>query len=391
MLRVGLSGGIGSGKSTVAGRLAEHGAVVIDADRLAREVVEPGTDGLRELVEAFGADVVTADGALDRPALAARVFGDERALATLNGITHPKIAARTGELIAAAPADAIIVHDVPLLVENGMAPLYHLVVIVHADLDQRLTRLRGRGMAEEDARRRIAAQADDERRRAVADVWLDNSGTPDLVSAQVDALWADRLVRYESNVRLGRHASGSPVVVPYDGTWPAQAERVAARVRLAAGGRRVEHIGSTSVPGLAAKDVLDLQLAVKSLDEAAELEGALAQAGFPSLGIGEDTVRHEGGAPEDWLKRLHAGADPGRRVHLHVRVEGGPGWTWAMRFRDWLRADAVARDEYAAVKLELSERHRSDADGFAYGEAKEPWMIAATARMDDFYRDGHTS
>ncbi|MFI9011696.1 dephospho-CoA kinase [Actinosynnema sp. NPDC053489] len=387
MLRVGLSGGIGSGKSTVAGRFAEHGAVVIDADRLAREVLEPGTDGLREVVEAFGPEVLGPDGALDRPALAARVFGDERALAALNGITHPRIAARTGELIAAAPADAVVVHDVPLLVEKDMAPLYHLVVIVHADLDQRLVRLRDRGVAEEDARRRIAAQADDERRRAVADVWLDNSGTPDLVLARVDALWADRLVRYESNVRLRRYAAGPPIVVPYDGTWPAQAARVAARIRLAAGGRHVEHIGSTAVPGLAAKDVLDLQLGVRSLEEAAELEEALAQAGFPSLGHAEDSVKHPGDAPEGWHKRLHAGADPGRRVNLHVRVEGGPAWNWAIRFRDWLRADAAARDEYAAVKLALAEEHRGDADGFAYGEAKEPWMAAATARVDAFFGD----
>lgn len=388
MLRVGLSGGIGSGKSTVAGRLAEHGAVVIDSDRLAREVVEPGTDGLREIVEAFGPDVLDADGALNRPALAAKVFGDDQSLATLNGITHPRIAARTAELLAAAPEGAIVVHDVPLLVENDMAPLYHLVLIVHADLDQRLTRLRDRGMAEEDARRRIAAQADDERRRAVADVWLDNSGPREVVQARVDELWADRLVRYESNIRLKRYASGPPIVVPYDETWPVQAERVAARIRVAAGGRRVEHIGSTSVPGLAAKDVLDFQLGVTSLEEAAGLEEALASAGFPSLGVGEDTVRYEGDAPEDWHKRLHAGADPGRRVNLHVRVEGGPGWNWALRFRDWLRADERARDEYAAVKRELAEKHRGDADGFAYGEAKEPWMVAATARVDAFYGGG---
>ncbi|MFD0205283.1 MULTISPECIES: dephospho-CoA kinase [Saccharothrix] len=391
MLRVGLSGGIGSGKSTVAGRLAEHGAVVIDADRLAREVVEPGTDGLREVVAAFGAEVLGPDGALNRPALAAKVFGDEQALATLNGITHPRIAARTGELIAAAPEDAIVVHDVPLLVEKDMAPLYHLVVIVHADLDQRLVRLRDRGVAEEDARRRIAAQADDERRRAVADVWLDNSGTPDLVLARVDALWADRLVRYESNIRLRRYAGGPPIVVPYDETWPVQAARIAARIRLAAGGRTVEHIGSTAVPGLAAKDVLDFQLGVKSLAEAAELEEALTQAGFPCWGDAEDAVRYEGDKQEDWLKRLHGGADPGRRVNLHVRVEGGPAWNWAIRFRDWLRADAAARDEYAAIKLELSEKHKGDAEGFAYGDAKDPWMAAATARVDAFYRDGQAS
>lgn len=391
MLRVGLSGGIGSGKSTVAGRLAEHGAVVIDADRLAREVVEPGTDGLREVVEAFGPDVLDATGALNRPALAAKVFSDDAARATLNGITHPRIAARTAELIAAAPADAIVVHDVPLLVENDMAPLYHLVVIVHADVEQRVERLRGRGLAEDDARRRIAAQADDERRRRVADVWLDNSGTPDLVLARVDELWADRLVRYEANVRLRRHVTGPPVVVPYDETWPVQAERVAARVRAVTGGRAVEHIGSTAVPGLAAKDVLDLQLGVASLEEAAALEDVLAEAGFPYTGIGQDTVKRPGDAPELWRKRVHAGADPGRRVHLHVRVEGGPAWQWAIRFRDWLRADAAARAEYEALKLELAEKHRGDANGSAYGDAKEPWMAAAAERVEAFYRDGQVS
>src|SRR5690349_19395640 len=129
MLRVGLTGGIGSGKSTVARRLAEHGAVVIDADKIAREVVEPGTDGLAEIHAAFGDDVIS-DGALDRAALAQRVFTDETARATLNGIVHPRIGARTGELMAAAPADAIVVHDVPLLVENHLGPAYHLVLVV---------------------------------------------------------------------------------------------------------------------------------------------------------------------------------------------------------------------------------------------------------------------
>src|SRR5438874_7002447 len=128
MLRVGLSGGIGSGKSTVAGRLAEHGAMLIDADRIAREVVEPGTDGLAEVVEAFGADLLDPDGALDRPALAARVFGDDVARARLNAIVHPRVGARTQELTEQAADDAIVVYDVPLLVENGLAPFYHLVI-----------------------------------------------------------------------------------------------------------------------------------------------------------------------------------------------------------------------------------------------------------------------
>ncbi|GAA1270113.1 dephospho-CoA kinase [Saccharothrix xinjiangensis] len=384
MLRVGLSGGIGSGKSTVAARFAERGAVVVDADRLAREVLEPGTEGLAEVVEAFGADVLDASGALIRPALAAKVFSDESARATLNGITHPRIAARTAELIAAAPPEAIVVHDVPLLVENGLAPLYHLVVIVHADVEERVRRLAGRGLAEDDARRRIAAQADDGRRRRVADVWLDNSGAPGAVLARVDELWADRLVPYEANVRLRRAAGGSPVVAPYDETWPAQAERVAARLGVLAGGRPVEHVGPTAVPGLAAEDVLELQLGVRSPEEAAELEDVLSDGGFPGLGVGRDTVRRPGDAPEAWAKRLHGGADPGRRVTLHVRVEGGPAWEWAVRFRDWLRADAAARAEYGA----LVERRRGDDD---HGLAEESWVERATARFEAFYRDGQVS
>ncbi|MEU5694500.1 dephospho-CoA kinase [Actinosynnema sp. NPDC020468] len=386
MLRVGLSGGIGSGKSTVAGRLAEHGAVVIDADKLAREVVEPGTEGLREIVAAFGDGVLDEHGALNRPALAATVFSDADARARLNAIVHPRVGARTGELIAAAPDDAVVVHDVPLLVENGYAPAYHLVLIAHADVEERVTRLVGRGLTEQDARNRIAAQADDEARRAVADVWLDNTGTPDLVLAAVDELWADRLVPYEANVRLRRYTPVPPKVVPYDDTWPAQAARIGARIALAAGGRTVEHIGSTSVPGLAAKDVLDFQLGVASLDEAANLVEALAQAGFPEYAPGpaQDEPR-DGGDQSDWLKRLHVGADPKRRVNLHVRVQDGPGWRWSIRFRDWLRADAQARDEYAALKVEVAARHVGDAGAVAYSESKDPWMHAATRRIEAFF------
>lgn len=382
MLRVGLTGGIGSGKSTIARLLAERGAVVIDADKLAREVLEPGTDGLAEVVKAFGEDVLNADGTLDRAALAAKAFASEEARQTLNGITHPRIGALTGQRMAEAPEDAIVVHDIPLLVERDMAAVYHLVIVVFADSATRLERLVGsRGMDRQDAEKRIAAQATDEQRRAVADVWLDNSGeVPD-----VTALW-DRLVGFEKNVRTRSYASGSPVVVPYDGTWPAQALRIARRISLAAGGRHVEHIGSTSVPGLSAKDVLDFQLAVEDVETADGLREALAQAGFPYVGPYEDAPRGEGG----WDKRLHAGADPGRRVNLHLRVEGAANWRWAIDFRDWLRHDAQARDEYANLKLELSQRFAADGDGFAYGEAKEPWMVAAVRRVEA-YRGGQAS
>jgi dephospho-CoA kinase len=395
MLRVGLSGGIGSGKSTVAGRLAEHGAVVIDSDRLAREVVEPGTEGLAQIVEAFGEGVLDERGALNRAALAAKVFTDGEALKTLNGIVHPKVGARTAEMLAAAAPDAIVVHDVPLLVENGLAPVYHLVLIVHADPEERVRRLvDARGMAESDARARIAAQADDEQRRAVADVWLDNSDTPDLVLAAVDELWADRLVPYEANVRLRRYAGGPPKVVQYDESWPRQAERIGARIRLAAGSGRLEHIGSTSVPGLAAKDVLDFQLGVESLEAADRLADRLGEAGFPLLpGVDEDTPKPADADQELWRKRLHASADPGRRAHLHIRVEGGPAWEWALNFRDWLRTNPDALKEYQELKLGLSADFAHEDTGFSYGDAKEPWISEAAPRIEEWlrYRGGQTS
>jgi dephospho-CoA kinase len=193
VLRIGLTGGIGSGKSTVAGLLAARGARIVDADRIAREVVEPGTPGLEAVAAAFGHGVLTPDGALDRPALAAVVFADAEARRRLDGIVHPLVRARAAEVVAAAPPDAVVVQDVPLLVETGQAGSYDLVLVVEADLDTRVRRLVGRGVSEEDARARIAAQATDDQRRAVADVVLDNSGTVEELEAQVERFWAERV------------------------------------------------------------------------------------------------------------------------------------------------------------------------------------------------------
>jgi dephospho-CoA kinase len=193
VLRIGLTGGIGSGKSTVAGLLAARGARIVDADRIAREVVAPGSAGLAAVVAAFGSGVLTEDGALDRPALAAVVFSDPQARARLDGIVHPLVRARAAELVAEAPADAVVVQDVPLLVETGQAASYDLVLVVEADLATRVRRLVQRGLGADDARARIAAQATDEQRRAVADVVLDNSGTPEELEAQVDRFWTERV------------------------------------------------------------------------------------------------------------------------------------------------------------------------------------------------------
>jgi dephospho-CoA kinase len=188
MLRVGLSGGIGSGKSTVARALARRGAVVIDADAIAREVVEPGRPGLGAVVERFGPGVLDGGGRLDRPALAALVFEDAAARADLNAIVHPLVAVETARRMAAAPPESVVVLDVPLLVESARSG-YDVVVIVEAPEAVRLERLVERGMAPDDARRRMAAQAGDAERRKVADVVLDNSGTPEDLEAQIEGLW----------------------------------------------------------------------------------------------------------------------------------------------------------------------------------------------------------
>jgi dephospho-CoA kinase len=187
---VGLTGGIGSGKSAVARLLAARGAVVIDADAIARQVVEPGTDGLEAVIAEFGDDVRAADGSLDRGGLAAQVFTSTVSLARLEAIVHPLVRARRAELLAQSPQDAVVVEDVPLLVEKGMAGDFDLVVVVTAPVDVRVERLTSRrGLDAEDVRNRIAAQATDEQRAAVADVIIDNSGAPGDLEAQVDELW----------------------------------------------------------------------------------------------------------------------------------------------------------------------------------------------------------
>lgn len=369
VLRTGLTGGIGAGKSTVATRLVERGAVLVDSDVIAREVVEPGTEGLAAIVEAFGRDVLDADGRLDRPALAAVVFADSGARRTLDGIVHPLVRARSDEIVAAAAPDAIVVQDIPLLVEGGMAPAFPLVVVVGVDAEERVRRLvSARGMAEQDARARIAAQATDEQRRAVADVWLDNSGDPEDTRRRVDALWDGRLTGFEENLRTGRPAvDGPPLLVEHDPDWAVQARRLAERVAVAAGGpgRGVEHIGSTAVPGLPARDVLDLQLAVESPADADRITDALVTAGFPV-----DAAAPGGDAG---TVRVHRSADPGRAAVLAVRVHGSPAWQHAVELRDRLRADATARTDYAAHKRAAAERHADDADPRHYRACTAEW------------------
>lgn len=192
MLRVGLTGGIGAGKSEVSRRLAAQGAVVIDADAIAREVVEPGTPGLAAVIAEFGADLLRSDGGLDRDRLGEIVFADPAKLERLNRIVHPLVAERMAELEKAAGQDSIVVHDVPLLAENNLSRGYDLVVVVDAPDQFQLERLlRQRRMTEEQARARMAAQASRENRLAVADLVVDNSSSLAELDRQVGDLWTE--------------------------------------------------------------------------------------------------------------------------------------------------------------------------------------------------------
>ncbi|KLO26293.1 dephospho-CoA kinase [Mycolicibacter heraklionensis] len=390
MLRIGLTGGIGAGKSTVSATFSRCGGVIVDGDVIAREVVEPGTEGLAALVEAFGPGILLPDGALDRPALAAIAFSDDDKRATLNGIVHPLVAHRRAELIAAAGDEAVIVEDIPLLVESQMAPLFPLVVVVHAEIETRVARLREyRGMSEDDARARIAAQATEPQRRDVADVWLDNSGNPDELSKQALELWHQRILPFAHNLTTRQTVPSPTQLMPADPTWPDQAQRILARVRTACGHRatRVDHIGSTAVPGLDAKDVIDVQVTVESLAVADELAESLLRAGYPRV----EAITTDNGKPNArstvdefdhaadpalWQKRIHASADPGRATNVHIRVAGWPNQQFALLFPAWLSADAEARTEYLGVKRD-AERAGAHGGIAAYAEVKEPWFDAA--------------
>ncbi len=384
MLRVGLTGGIGSGKSMVAARLAHCGAWIIDSDRIAREVVELGTPGLRAVVDDFGDEVLAENGTLNRSALAARVFDDAEARRRLNAIVHPLVAARSAELVAAAPPDAIMVHDVPLLVENDLAAEFPLVVVVYADAAVRLRRLvEQRGMAHPDAAARIAAQATDAQRQAVADVWLDNSAAAERTLAAVDRLWTQRLVPFETNLRhhSGAARAAGPVLAAPDPTWPDQARRVIARITRVAGERahRIDHIGSTAVPGLDAKDVLDVQVVVGDLATTSHIADELIAVGLVGQhGRWWDNAR-DGSV---WDKAMATNADPARAVNCHIRTASSPAWREALLLRDWLRAHPSGAIDYAQLKHRLAAQQWENID--AYAQAKTPFVHGALDRAEQW-------
>ncbi|OBA60907.1 dephospho-CoA kinase [Mycobacterium sp. 1100029.7] len=392
MLRIGLSGGIGAGKSAVSATFADCGGVIVDGDVIAREVVQPGTEGLASLVDAFGDDILQADGSLDRPALAAKAFADDEARQKLNGIVHPLVGQRRAEIIASVPPDSVVVEDIPLLVESGMAPLFPLVIIVYADVELRVRRLvELRGMPEDDARARIAAQADDEQRRAVADIWLDNSGSHEDLVKRARDVWSERIVPFAHNVAERRVVRAPATVIAADPTWPDQARRIVNRLSTSCGHQalRVDHVGSTAIPEFDAKDVIDIQVTVESLAVADELGEILLSAGYPRV----EHIDHDdskSGArstvtefdhnddPALWHKRLHASADPGRPTNVHIRVAGWPNQQFALLFVDWLAANPQERIDYLAAKKAAEQG--AEGDTGRYVDAKEPWFAEAYRR-----------
>jgi dephospho-CoA kinase len=394
MLRIGLTGGIGAGKSAVSATFSERGGVVVDGDVISREVVEPGTEGLAALVEAFGDGILLPDGALDRPALAAKAFSNDESRATLNAIVHPLVGKRRSEIIAAVPEDSVVVEDIPLLVESGMAPFFPLVVVVYADAELRVKRLvEHRGMAEADARARIAAQADDAQRRAVADVWLDNSGSSEVLIERAREVWDQRIMPFARNISAREVVRAPARLAPADPAWPDQARRIVNRLKTACGAKalRVDHIGSTAVAGLDAKDTIDVQVTVESLSAVDELAEPLLSAGYPRIEhISADLVKPESRStvarydhrddPGLWQKRIHGSADPGRPTNVHLRVDGWPDQQFALLFVDWLVANADVRDQYLAVKRKAEQAAAPEGDITRYLAVKEPWFLDAYRR-----------
>jgi dephospho-CoA kinase len=229
-------------------------------------------------------------------------------------------------------------------------------------------------MDEADARARIAAQASEEQRRAIADVLLDNSGSPGELVEKARDVWYHRVLPLAHNIRTRQCVSTKPELVPYRPTWPDDAKRIIKRIQTACGAKalRVDHIGSTAVEGMDAKDVIDVQITVASLDAADEIADALADVGYPR----KEHVTSDTPHTDDlsvWRKRFHGAADPGRLTNVHIRVDGWPNQQFALLFTDWLRANPVVREEYLTVKRRaLTARD--------YPEAKEPWFLDAYRR-----------
>lgn len=328
MLRIGLTGGIAAGKSVVAHRFAVLGAVVVDADVLARAAVERGSDGLDEIVDAFGRGILTPDGDLDRPAMGRLVFADSSARERLNAIVHPRVRAGAGRLIGEAPDDAVVVEDIPLLVETGQAARFHLVVVVDAPDDLRVQRMvEQRGMDRTDAEQRIAAQSSRADRLREADAVLANDRGLEEILASTDALWHARIAPFRDNLAAGRAAARRdvpPVTAGLVGT-SGLGRRVRRRVAAALPpGSSVEPRSepegqSASVHDDAVGEDLvqddvrraEVRVLVEPGAEPAVVSDAVAAAGFPRVEESAEQVPADGSA-------VHRSADPGVDVTVLI-------------------------------------------------------------------------
>jgi|GEM_PF-182850 len=309
VLLLGLTGGIGAGKSTVAEKLVELGATVIDADRLSREVVAAGTPGLRAVHAEFGEGVLRGDGLLDRRRLGELVFADHNARDRLNAIVHPLVRTRTAETVAAAPAGSVVVHDVPLLIENDMAAGYHLVIAVLADEHHRLDRLASRGLSAEQARARMDSQVSDERRLEVADIVIDNNGSPQRTLQQVEQLWLRRILPFRDNIVAHRPAELPSELQPYDPQWPQRYERAVTRLTTALSSRLIslEHVGATAVSGSRSHDVVDIRVWVT---QGADVASRLERHGWFPIGVDWRVPRFASADSRDYaVLFVHSGAN----------------------------------------------------------------------------------
>lgn len=299
MLQVGLTGGMASGKSTVAAILAGFGAVIIDADQVARDVVAVGAPGLAAVVGEFGPQVLQPGGALDRAALAEQVFDDDEALGRLNAIVHPLVRQAIAERICTLPSDAIVVQDVPLLVENEMASQFHLVVVVAASQTTRIQRAIKRGLPQSQVIARLAAQVDDQARRLAADAWIENEDSQENLREAVEVLWHARVVPFAENLSRSRYAMPGemPVPPPSENKWRQRADRLIARIDRVADGSlaavTVEPVRDTTQ-----LELIELRSRATTEDLAAD---ALLEAGFVKI-----------------RSRTFANADPGRPAVLRL-------------------------------------------------------------------------
>lgn len=330
VLTVAVTGGIGAGKSTLARRWAERGAVLVDSDRLAREVVAPGTPGLAEVVESFGTEVLAADGTLDRAALAGIVFADRGAREELEAIIHPRVRARFAALRDAAPPDTIVVNDIPLLIDPIAAAGFHLVAGVYTGAQVRVRRLTARGLSEADAQARIAAQIPDRRRQPLCDIWLDNNADADVLRRRADRLFDQRLVPFLANLSARRPAAsvarprndpalGELGAGPVGRGGPDRSDRIARvvhRVSIAVGGAPVAPLAP--VPGHTGSGAIELMVPAPDRQSALSWSDPLAAAGFPPF-PGDPAPAAPAADPPGTVFRCGS-ADPGLDLYLYVSV-----------------------------------------------------------------------